>query len=872
MADPQARPRATYRLQLRAGFGFREAAALAGYLHQLGISHLYLSPVLAARRGSSHGYDVVDPTRLNPELGTTQELEELCAVLRERGMGVIVDVVPNHMAADEQNPWWVDVLRNGPASPFAPIFDIDWAAQDGKVLLPILRAPFGEVLERGELRLDVADGDDGGGEVVLRYDDHRLPLSPESVRGHFGPTPEPEDVYWHNGVPGEPESFDRLQALLDDQHYRLAHWRVAARDISYRRFFDITDLISVRVEDHEVFETTHEVILELVRGGLVQGLRVDHVDGLHDPTQYLGRLRGAAGEDTFLVVEKILGLGEDLPPEWPVEGATGYEFAETVGGLFVDPDGVRRCEELAAAVAGWEGPFEEVAASRKAMVLRSLFAGELAALVRELSTLARADRHARDLSTGELATALSLVTARLAVYRTYTRDREVRPQDRRWIERAVEEARARLPRTSHPALAFLRRVLLIDLTKDAAAELVSGWLQFVLRWQRLTGPVTAKGVEDTAMYVFPGLLSRSEVGGHPEKPAVTVDEFHRAMRARLRRWPGALNGTSTHDSKRSEDVRARISVLSEMPEGFGRRVRRWRSWNEEHRRTVGGRAVPDPGEEWHLYQTLVGAWPLTPRDERGFVGRIQDYAVKAAREAKVHTTWLDPDPAHERALRAFVRSVLSPSNGRFRADLAELAGRVALPGAVNSLAQVVLKATAPGVPDLYQGTELWSLALVDPDNRRPVDFEARRELAGRIDAEDPAELLAHWRDGRIKLSVTRAALRFRAEHAGLFSAGSYVPLEARGPRRDHVVAFARRRRDEWSITVVPRLVAGMTARGRVPVGRVWEDTRVTLPPRAPERLRNVLTDEVVDVSAGTLPVAAALRLLPVAALDNLPDA
>ncbi len=856
-----AKPSATYRLQLQSGFGFSEARELVGYLHGLGISHLYLSPVLSARPGSTHGYDVVDPTRLNPELGTPEEFDALCDELRRRGMGVVLDIVPNHMAAAQENPWWVDMLRHGPSSRFARVFDIDWSAQDGKVLLPILGRPFGEALERGELRLDAVEGD-----VVLRYFEHTLPVSPESVRGHFGAGPDLDDVYWHNGVPGEPASFDRLQALLDEQHYRLAHWRVAARDISYRRFFDITALISVRVEDPEVFELTHAFLLRLVRDGRVDGLRIDHVDGLLDPTQYLQRLRSGVGEDAFLVVEKILGPGEDLVRAWPVHGTTGYEFAEAAGGLFVDADGVRRFERVAAGTAGWEGPFPEVVAARKTMVLRSLFSGEVTALVRELHALARADRYARDLSVGELATALSVVTARLHVYRTYTAGREVRPEDRRRIERAVREARERLPASAHPALAFLRRVLLLELAPTAAAGVVEGWMRFVQRWQRLTGPVTAKGVEDTAMYVFPGLLSRSEVGGHLEEPAVPVPEFHRRMRARRRGWPDGLSATSTHDSKRSEDVRARISVLSEIPEEFGRRVARWRRWNTVHVRTVAGRPVPDGAEDWHLYQVLVGAWPLDRLQEGRLVRRVQDYEVKAAREAKVHTTWLDPDPAHERALRGFVRDVMAPSNEPFRRDLMRFVERVALPGAVNSLAQVVLKATAPGVPDLYQGTELWSPHLVDPDNRGTVDFALRRHLVDALADADPAELAEAWRDGRLKLWVTRAALRFRAEHPELFARGSYLPLEVSGPRRDHVVAFARRHGGEWAIMVVPRLVSGMNSRGRLPVGRPWRETVAELPGRAPARFRDVLTGEVVEARGGSLSLDTVLRTLPVAVL------
>ena len=823
-------PTSTYRLQFRPSFTFDHARRLAGYLRRLGVGDLFASPVFEARPGSEHGYDVVDPGRLRSELGGDAGFDRLADELERQDLGLLLDVVPNHMAASDRNPWWWDVLQHGRRSPYASFFDIDWAAGSGQVLLPVLGGPFGEALENGELVLSVSEV----GEPLLEYHEHRFPLDPRSYEGRA------EDLPALNGRVGDPRSFDILESLVNHQHYRLADWRIAAQEIDYRRFFDISDLVTLRMEDPAVFDAAHELVLRLTRNGQVNGLRVDHVDGLFDPAWYLARLQERLGGDGYVVVEKILGRDEDLPEQWPIAGTTGYEFSDLAEGLFVDPSGVERLQAAHARFVGggrrgWPDPsFDELAARCKLLVLDLLFAGEGRTLAAHLYGLSSEDRGGRDLTEDELQRALVEVMAWLPVYRTYTTGSPVADTDRRVVERAVREAVRRAPDELRRAVEFTGRVLTLDTPDGADRSTVREWVRFVGQWQRLTGPVTAKGVEDTALYRWDGLLSRSEVGAEPSRPAVAVDEFHRRMRERRRRWPGSLNAGSTHDSKRSEDVRARLHVLSELPDEWARRLQRWRRMNREHARRVRGLvAVPDPSFELHLYQSMVGVWPLDASERGDLVPRVQEYAIKAAREAKVHTSWIAQDGPYERAVRGWVRAVLG--SPRFRGDLESFVDRIAVGGATNSLGAVALRATAPGVPDVYQGTELWSFSVVDPDNRRPVDFEER---VGVLDAIEQLErelgrpalskaLAASWRDGRIKLHVLRTLLQLRRDREELFSGGAYVPLEVTGRRRANVVAFARRSGRRWSVTLVPRLAAGFARGDRFPTGaRAWPATLV----------------------------------------------
>ncbi|HEY7066177.1 MAG TPA: malto-oligosyltrehalose synthase [Chloroflexota bacterium] len=960
---------ATYRLQFNAGFQFADAQALVPYLAALGISDLYASPVLTARRGSTHGYDVADPTRISDELGGEPALAALAAALRERGMGLLLDIVPNHTAASLENPWWRDVLQNGPVSPYARYFDVDWQSArpglENRVLLPILGAHYGEVLEKGELRLAYEDG-----ELRVRYYDWRLPVAArtygqvlgaglpaclaaadaprelaeavERVNGDLqrlavGTTEQfraaaavlwqlyqehaavhrgvDEAVAAYNGIPGDAASFDALDRLLGEQPYRLAYWRVASPEINYRRFFDVSDLVAMRVEDERVFAGTHESILQLVAAEQVTGLRIDHIDGLADPLAYLQRLHAALGARDYVVVEKILTGDEELPREWPIAGTTGYEFARAAVALLVDPRADAVLDALWTRVTGEPADFRAVAYRQKRKVIAELFAGDVSALATRLGALASRDRLARDLTIGELEAALVEVTAQFPVYRTYTRDFAVSAQDRGYVEAAVAAARAEQP-ANQPALHFLRRVLLLKMPSYLAEPDRQAWLRFVMRWQQFTGPVAAKGVEDTALYVYTRFLALNEVGSEPERPARhagagasgppagSVAAFHQWNAARTAAWPHTLNATSTHDTKRSEDVRARLAVLSELPEAWAARLERWRAWNADLRPVVQGRPVPDGSAELLLYQTLLGAWPLDDAERQDFRERLRAYLVKASREAKERTSWLHPDKEYEAALTEFADAILAPARpSPFLSDFGEMQQLVVFYGALNSLTQTLLKLTAPGVPDFYQGTELWDFSLVDPDNRRPVDFERRAALLAALEAAAHGDqsallgdLLANWTDGRLKLYLTSQALHARRAHADLFAAGDYQPLHVTGAHREHVCAFARRQREAWAIVVAPRLgarlasvlgseVAGGQAPGagaadalpplHWPLGEAaWGDTALVLPAGAPRRWHEVLSGGEIHVEAGgpgakaapALPLAVALRTFPLALL------
>jgi len=960
--DPGLEPRiplATYRLQFNRGFTFDDARLIVPYLAALGISDAYASSYLAARPGSLHGYDIADHNALNPEIGTEEDYRRFVAALRERGMGQILDVVPNHMGiAEACNRWWNDVLENGPSSPYADFFDIDWEPVKreltGKVLLPILGDQYGRVLENQEFVLRYEDG-----AFAVVYHDTRLPVEPRSATriltarldalvttlGEDNPhlqeyqsiltalanlpartetapdrvrermrekevirrrlarlaeTCEPirasieETVGTFNGKSGDPRSFDLLDRLLDDQVYRLAYWRVAAEEINYRRFFDINDLAAIRMENPAVFAETHRLILRLVAEGAVTGLRIDHPDGLFDPPRYflalqrerlaqLVRARLDAGppisepdrEDEvaravaafearvvgadpgtpgcrplYVVAEKILGRGERLPADWVVHGTTGYEFLNLVGGLFVDGRHEKAMTAAYAAFTGQRTPFADLCYAAKQLIMEVSMSSELYVLGHALSRLAERNRYSRDFTLNILTHALKEVIACFPVYRTYIhgRGQDVSLQDRACVEVAVAFAKRRNPTTNVSVFDFARDVLLLRYPEQGDETYRRDQLAFVQKFQQLTAPVTAKGVEDTAYYRYHRLVSLNEVGGEPDRFGLSLDEFHRACLARQERWPAGMSATATHDTKRSEDVRARIHVLAEIPAEWRAAVARWHRWNRRHRVEVDGQPAPDKNDEYLLYQALVGAWPLafeSAEDAAAFTARIQSYMLKAGKEAKVHTSWINPTLPYDDALQTFVARILArtPAN-RFPTDFAAFHAPVARLGMVGSLAATLVKITAPGVPDFYQGTELWDLSLVDPDNRRPVDFAVRRarleELGGRIAAGDlrglARELSDRWADGRIKLYVIHRALGVRQAAPALFREGQYLALPVSGSGASHVCAFARRHGADVAITVVPRLVARLTGNGtRLPLGPdVWGDTRVVLPPDLPE--------------------------------------
>ncbi|MBN2508282.1 MAG: malto-oligosyltrehalose synthase [Verrucomicrobia bacterium] len=869
-------PRATCRLQFHRGFTLRDARNLVPYLDALGVSHLYASPLLRAAPGSTHGYDVCDPTRLNPDLGTEADLEALAGALRERGMGLVLDIVPNHMAAAAENPWWWDVLRHGRASRFAGYFDIDWDSAApglrGKVLLAVLGDDAARVLARGELRVAWEHG-----EVTVRYAGHRFPASPESIPA---PHPSPEEAV--AALNADPRALERF---LDRQHYRLACWRLGDARLNYRRFFTVSHLAGVRVEVPRVFAATHQHILRWHRRGLLDGLRVDHPDGLRDPQAYLERLRRTA-PGAWIVVEKILEPGEDLPADWPVAGTTGYDFLNLAGGLLIDPAGEKPLTRFYADFTGEPTEYPALVRRKKLEMLGHGLAAEVDRLTRLLQRLAPGDERAARFGFDSLQQALTALVACFPVYRTYVRaDPSPGPgaapapapaspsgageTDARVIATAVAAARGERPDLA-ALLDYIGDLLRLRVGGEGAAE-------FVMRFQQLTGPAMAKGVEDTAFYGFNRFVALNEVGGDPAHFGVSVEEFHRACAHTRRHWPHTMLATSTHDTKRGEDARARLALLSEIPERWSGAVRRWSAMNE-HARSNGW---PDRNAEYLFYQTLVGAWPLEPE-------RALAYMTKAAREARQHTRWTDPNTAYEAALARFVAATLN--DREFMADVERFVTPLLDAGWVNALAQTLLKLTAPGVPDLYQGTELGDFALVDPDNRRPVDFaRCQAALAGLTAAPvgangagheaspDPIHhLLQHPADGRLKLGVVCRTLQWRRQHAPLFRDGDYLPLLARGARAEHVCGFARAQGGAAVLAVVPRLVLGLAAgREGMPLGEAaWGETRLILPrTQTGGVFRNVFTGERLcaggDGANVSLRLGEVLGRFPIALLERL---
>jgi (1->4)-alpha-D-glucan 1-alpha-D-glucosylmutase len=927
-------PGATYRVQLNQEFPFERARALVPYLRDMGITDLYASPVFQARANSMHGYDVTDPSRLNPELGTEQEFDLLIRDLHASGMRLLVDIVPNHMAASSENPWWMDVLENGSASEYAAYFDVEWghrtpSVQD-KILIPILGEPYGAALEGQKLQIHLQQSG-----LRVRYYGADLPLDPATyhdVLSHRLPdllskteSSEPrlkefglllelaerlparsvtdweevearrresrelkaklwevytsfplvrefldENIRLYNGSKGDPSSFDLLDNLLNRQPYQLTYWKVARERINYRRFFDVSDLVAIRTQDPQVFESTHALVLCWLQQKKVSGLRIDHVDGLYDPLAYLAQLQAKAssrsGEPVYIVVEKILSDDETLHVEWPVAGTTGYDFLGVTNNLFVHPMGLKTLDATYAQIVGHQTSFADIAYTQKKKIMTDLFAVEMRTLALHLNLIAERYRHSRDLSPEQLSQALLEVTASLPVYRTYTRDFRVGSRDRICIEDAVQNGRKRNPEISGAAFDFVRTVLLLDLENDEDT------LRFVMRWQQITGPIMAKGVEDTTLYVYNRLISMNDVGGSPEP--VGLERFHDFNIERRMHWPGTMNATSTHDTKRSEDVRARINLLSEMAPEWTRSMNRWRRWNAPKLGQHEGQLVPDPNEEYLLYQTLLGAWPLyeaaSATECIDFRERIRNFMIKAMREAKTHSSWLNQNHAYEAHVLAFVDAILEDRlDNRFLAYFRHFHMRIAFYGAINSLSQTLLKMTCPGVPDFYQGTMVWDFSLVDPDNRRPANVPGQLESFGQI-----RDLLNNWQDGRVKSFLIYKTLHFRNENPNLFLMGEYLGLQASGLAARHSVTFARRRGDEWAVVVVPRFLTTLTALEKMPLGRrFWKDSAVVLPGDAPTEWHNVITGEMIRSNRGSNQAAGIqfsdiLKSFPVALLTG----
>ena len=1077
----QLRPVSTYRLQLNRSFRFSDARKLVGYLHELGVSTCYSSPILKARLGSQHGYDITDHNALNPEIGTAEELSELAAELKRHGMGLLLDVVPNHMGVGYgTNPWWQDVLQNGRSSKFANFFDIDWNPPRpelrNKVLLPILGNQYGEELESGKLALKYADGD-----FHIGYYDKVLPVDPQTVPLIFEAMGDPmtaggagnedlgrefmallvgfaelpshdtaegdravarqreapflrqrlkdlverqpeiralveEAVRRINGHAGDARSFDALHKLLEAQAYRLAHWRVSAEEINYRRFFDINDLVGLRMEDPKVFAATEALIRRLLAAGTATGLRIDHPDGLFNPPQFFARLQmlyaasqccgpeprqpqaengieleiqnvfsqgTVARAPLYVAVEKILEPGEELPRDWPVDGTVGYEFGNLVNGVFIDSGNRRAFTNFYQRFLGQWMDVESVIYNSKKLIMNTALSSEVNVLGHMLDEISSLDRRARDFTRSVLRDAIRETIACFPVYRTYIDERgNISERDRGHINEAIARAKRRNSGMPGSVFEFLRDILLLRGVDSGGGTPIYGYrrqLYFTLKFQQFTGPVMAKGLEDTACYVYNRFVSVNEVGGSPKEFGVELDEFHRANLERLRNWPYSMLATSTHDSKRSEDVRMRLNVLSEIPRPWAAQVLRWRRVNRSRKRSLSdGRVVPDANEEYLLYQTLLGAWPMpavpasrlgaapgsagegtqavpgeagqasevlvkakaAPSGENGnghrraaiswsldkeqrkeFIARIQAYMTKAVSEAKVNMSWINPSQEYLAALHSFIARILTPGSesrpNRFLSQMEAFTARIAFFGAINSLSQTLIKLTSPGVPDVYQGQELFDFSLVDPDNRRPVDFQLRRryleELVARSrdllpqqtrmrspEAPDPStpananafaggpeprefdelreEMLRNWHDGRLKLWVTYRALTARREHRELFQLGSYIPLKIAGQNQSsqastatahEVVAFARTSGQQMAVTVTPRFAYSMMAgEERMPLGDAWGEAELTLPPGAANmRFRNLLTGEVLEAGPqGTLSCREIFASFPVVLL------
>ncbi|MBC7962939.1 MAG: malto-oligosyltrehalose synthase [Steroidobacteraceae bacterium] len=985
-------PLSTYRLQFNSHFRFSDAREILSYLQTMGISDIYSSPYFKASAGSLHGYDILDQNSLNPEIGSEDEYEALIGELRQLGMGQILDIVPNHMCIEGQgNAYWMDVLENGPSSPYAGFFDIDWhpvkKELENRVLIPILGDQYGTVLENRELLLSFEEGS-----FFVRYQDHKLPIFPKfysniltlriddlerersaadpplqelmsivKALGHLSPPTElnPEliaerdrekvvikrrlwDLYQgssairefidgnvasFNGIKGDPCSFDLLEKLLQEQVYRISHWRVATEEINYRRFFDINSLGAIRVEDPAVFEETHRLVFSLVKDRKISGLRIDHADGLQDPEEYIRRLQSGCfirmfggspemlqpmgnGEEEqqasvrkkhdrivsadptykpfFILGEKILLKAEKLPDNWQVFSTTGYDFANQVNGLFVDSSNGKAFESIYSRFIQHRIDFQEAAYEKKKLVMHASMSSEINTLGFYLNRISEQNRHTRDFTLYSQIKSIVEVIANFPVYRTYINSFEVSEQDRQYIESATGRAKRQNPAISASVFDFLRDVLLLRFPDSMDGEHKQAWLAFVKRFQQLTGPVMAKGVEDTAFYIYNRLVSLNEVGGSPERFGISLEAFHGQNIERCKSRPLAMLASSTHDTKRSEDVRARINVLSEIPEQWREGLSHWSRQNRKFKIMLDGKPAPSRNEEYLLYQTLVGAWPFcNPEDEEFalFRSRIKEYMLKAIREAKVHTSWISPNALHEEAVLSFIDSILKDSrHNNFLHDFALFQRLTADCGIYNALSQTLLKISSPGFPDFYQGNELWDFSLTDPDNRRPVDYRLRKNLLEELlrkestagPLETARELLGSRNDGRIKLHLTCKALNFRRENRELFESGRYLPLTVEGVCQEHVCAFERSINGSSILVVVPRFCSRlMRDKSSLPLGaEVWRDTRIIQSFDTPtSRYRNIFTGEVLglDQQGGSLSLALKdiLSVYPVALLERL---
>lgn len=912
-------PRATYRLQFTPSFGFTDAIEIVPYLSRLGISHIYASPILRPRPDSNHGYDVCDFAEINPQLGTIDDLRRLIGIVQDNDMGWVQDIVPNHMAYDTRNPYLMDVLVHGRGSRYASFFDIEWNHPyenlRGRVLAPFLGSPYGKCLENGELKLVY----DSAGLAIMYYE-HRFPLRPESYWQVFGPPSgtEPSEflakgeqtatflgaLYTLHNLPeaddGEARHvqtvmalevirnlFDgseevrnhmtsmvreydvshagsvatvRLDTLHQEQFYRLSYWKVAAEELNYRRFFTIGDLIGVRVEDEEVFTATHQFIFNLVDDGLIDGLRIDHIDGLYDPGEYLKRLRHRV-PNCYIVVEKILDDKEELPPEWPTEGTTGYDYLIALNGVFCDKANARKFDRIYERFLGERPVFEDIVRDKKRLIVGKHMAGDIDNIAQLIRRIAGQDLYGRDITMYGLRRALVEVMTHMPVYRTYVSGEMIHEDDRIRIETALSQARE-LASQFEVEFDFLERFLQLEFPPDIDDDFRESWAGFVMRFQQFTGPLTAKGFEDTVLYVYNRLVSQNEVGGNPEHFGVSIDQFHAFNRRRDESTPHSMSATSTHDTKRGEDTRARINVLSEIPDAWDKVLRSWRRINRKAISVVRGGRAPSLNDEYLYYQTILGTFPLDENVTDAYVDRIKGYMIKATREAKVHTAWLKVDSAYEDALLDFVeRTLRGPESSTFIPSFEQLCRRVCWHGMLNSLSQLVLKIVSPGVPDFYRGTELWDFSLVDPDNRGDVNFKHRSDILRKLKKNIPVP------DSRpneaLKMFIMWRSLEVRRENPDVFTIGSYAPCAARGKHASNLIAFGRAGEENSILTVVPRFTTKQVSVGEYPVGEdAWPETTLSIPAHYRGPRTNVYTGKTVTFEP-SMPIGSLLSTFPV---------
>ncbi|MGB3508914.1 MAG: malto-oligosyltrehalose synthase [Microcoleaceae cyanobacterium] len=932
-------PIATYRIQFTAAFNFETAKAIVPYLAELGLSDIYASPIFKAKTGSSHGYDVVNPNQLNPELGGKEKFEDLAAEVKNYQMGWLQDIVPNHMAYSSKNMMLTDVLENGFDSQYRDYFDIDWnhpyEGIKGRVLAPFLGKFYGECLESGELQLQY---DQNG--LTVNYYDHKFPIRIDSytqvltydigrLRNKLGRKNQDfvklqgvlyslkyipsgadarerydqigfikgmlwelwnenseikqfieENINTFNGIPGKPESFDLLDKLLSEQCFRLSFWKVGNEELNYRRFFTVNDLISVKVEEELVFKNTHALILAMLKEENFTGLRIDHIDGLYDPAQYLNRLREKA-DAPYIVVEKILEPREELPVNWPVQGTTGYDFLNYVSGLLCNHTNEEEFDRIYSRFIKSTPHYEQLIDEKQRLIIHKHLAGDIDNLAHLLKDISSKYRYASDFTTFGLKAALVEVMSLFPVYRTYISKEGVSKTDRECIQGVIAKTQEKIPFFINELLnelSFIEKFLLLEFDDYLIPEDKDKWLHFVMRLQQFTGPLMAKGVEDTVLYIYNRLISLNEVGSTPSNFGVSIDEFHGFNQHRIAYWPHTMSGTSTHDTKRGEDVRTRINVLSEIPEEWENYLQKWQEINAPQKDSVEGLDVPAPNDEYFLYQTLLGAFPFNQSEYPSFVERIKEYMIKAIREAKVHTGWLRPDSGYEDGLIKFVDRLLKDSeDNEFLPAFRPLQQKVQYYGIFNSLSQTFLKITSPGVPDFYQGTELWDLSLVDPDNRRPVDFEKSSEFIQEIKTRIKSdilglitELLETPETGKIKMFSVYQALQARREYLELFQRGDYQKLVVLGSLKEHIVAFSRKWGDTTAIIIAPRLLTNLVKEGEYPLGeQVWQETRICLPSGSSLVWKNVITQqELKGEQEDTLWIRNVLNDFPVALLIN----